>query len=119
FGPDRRVAGPRIGPGIELGELDEADRGLDSGEAPVGADRIVEPAEQAGMDCGRVHLLPALAMVLIRPGPFPEIAVPEAGEAALAAGADDLVLAERKGRRVAEASGRPAFNRSALRLRAI
>src|SRR5687768_6968209 len=63
--------------------------------------------------------LPALAVVLVRPHPRPQFLVVSGHHPAFAAGGHDLVLAERPGADLAEASDHLSIDRGAVRLGAI
>ena len=118
LGPDLRIGDAPRPPDRQLFQLQQADRGRDLGHPPVGADPVVQPAK-AGLRGPIEGALAVLAMILERPGIFIGIIVAKRDEPTLAAGRDDLVLAEGEGGRVAEAPDRQAVYLCAVRLGAI
>lgn len=102
---DLGMPAPRRHPVVKAPQLDPADGGLHFGHPPVGAEGLVQPAEP-GRVLAAVNRVKALAMVLESPGAFIEGAVAGGQHPPLPAGGHDLVLAEGKGRGIAEGPDR-------------
>ncbi len=102
----------------QLTQLNAPDGGLHFGQAPVGAEGLVEPAKSwrvAATEDGVV----ALAVILERPGGLVEAGVVGGEHATFAARGHGLVLAEGEGGHVAEAADRATAIRGAVGLGAI
>src|SRR6185295_1724539 len=95
-----------------------AEHRLDLEHSPIGAEALVHPAV-AGRVRALINRRPALAMVLVRPHPRPQLRVVGSHHPALAAGGDDLVLAEGPGADLAERADAAAIDPRAMGLGAI
>jgi len=103
FSEQQGVAGADGGPLGQPLQLDATDGALQFGEAKVGAEALVYPAEAGGMLSLEDRLM-GFAVVFEGPHGVPEIGMFGCDHAALAGGGEDLVLAEAPGGHIAEAA---------------
>ena len=107
---------PALYPVVEFAQLDTTDRRLHLGHTQVATKEIVHPAKAARRQASLLRCGVASTVVLEGPGLLPQGLRAGQQHAALAAGRDDLVLAEGEGGQVAERADRAAVDAGAMRL---
>src|SRR5436190_9600491 len=109
------VRSPTLVPLRQPPQLDASDCRLYLEHAPIGAERLMDPAESRRM-WPVVHGIMALTMILVRPHALPQRGIVGCHHTALATGGKDFVLTERPRAYVTDRSHRPAVVRGAVRL---
>jgi hypothetical protein len=118
FSEQQGVAGACGGPLRQTLQLDAADGALQFGEAEIGAEALVQPAE-AGVMFAPEDRLVGFAVVFEGPHCIPEVGAMGGHHAAFAGGGEDLVLAKAPGGHVTEVADALAADASAMSLGAI
>jgi len=112
--------GPPLGDPLgQMLEHEASDGGLHLGEPVVGAGSLAHPAEGGGPVCVAARLRGTLAVVLVGPHGLPEVTPGGGDHAALAAGGQDLVLAEGEAADDSHAADGPAPVEGAVGLGAV